>query len=91
MSRTLGKNRWALFLLILAGIVAGSFLGHLVKNIDFLSWLNYGIDFAVGNPDGNNVVTLDLGALIIHFGLRLKITVGSIIGAAASVIIYRKI
>jgi len=91
MSRTLGKNRWALFLLILAGIVAGSFLGHLVKNIDFLSWLNYGIDFAIGNPDGSNVVTLDLGALAIHFGLRLKITVGSIIGAIASVIIYKKI
>lgn len=91
MARTLGKNRWALFLLILAGIVAGSFLGHLVRNVDFLSWLNYGIEFAIGNTQGNNVVTLDLGALVIHFGLKIKITVGSIIGAAASVIIYKKI
>ncbi|HPU64146.1 MAG TPA: DUF4321 domain-containing protein [Mobilitalea sp.] len=91
MARTLGKNRWALFLLLLAGIVAGSFVGHLVRKIDFLSWLNYGFDFSVGNTEGNNVVTLNLGALIIHFGLRLKITVGSIIGAVASIFIYKKI
>jgi len=91
MARTVGKNRWALFLLLLAGIVAGSFISHLVRNINFLSWLNYCIDFAVGNPDGNNIVTLDLGALILHFGFRLKITVGSIIGAAISLIIYKKI
>lgn len=91
MVRTVGKNRWALFLLVLAGIVAGSFLGYLVRNIKYLSWLNYGIDFAIGDTGGKNVLILDLGALVIQFGLRLKITVGSIIGAAISVIIYKKI
>jgi hypothetical protein len=91
MARTVGKNRWALFLLILAGIVAGSFISHLVRNVNFLSWLNYCIDFAIGNADGSNVLTLDLGALVIHFGLRLKITVGSIICAAIAVIIYKKL
>ncbi|CRZ34358.1 uncharacterized protein DUF4321 [Herbinix hemicellulosilytica] len=91
MARTLGKNRWALFLLLLAGIVAGSFVGHLVRKVDFLSWLNYGIDFSIGNAEGNNIVTLNLGALIVHFGLRLRITVGSILGAVASIFIYKKI
>lgn len=90
-SKTLGKNRWALFLLILAGIVVGSFIGHLVRKVDFLSWLNYGIDFAIGNSEGNNVVSLDLGAIAVHFGIRIKITIASVLGAIASVFIYKKI
>lgn len=91
MARTFGKNRWALFLLILLGIVTGSFIGHLTKNVDFLSWLDYGIDFSIGYADGSNVVTLNLGALIIHFGFRLRITIASVIGAIASVFIYKTI
>ncbi len=91
MARALGKNKWALFLLILAGIVVGSFIGHLVRNIDFLSWLNYGIDFAIGNSDSSKVVSLDLGAVAVYFGLRIKITIASVIGAITSVIIYKKI
>ncbi len=90
-SRTLGKNKWALFLLILAGIVLGSFIGHLLKKVDFLSWLDYGIDFAIGNPDSNNIVSLDLGALVVRFGLRIKITIASVIGAIASIFIYKKL
>jgi hypothetical protein len=90
-SRSLGKNKWALFLLILVGIVIGSFIGHLVRKVDFLSWLNYGIDFAIGNPDSNNIVSLDLGALVVHFGIRINITIASVIGAIASVFIYKKL
>lgn len=90
-SRSYGKNNWALFLLILAGIVLGSFLGHLAKDVEFLSWLNYGIDFAIGDTKDNNIVTLNLGVLIIHFGIRIKITVASVLGAAAAVFIYKKI
>ena len=91
MARTLGKNKWALFLLILLGIVIGSFIGHLLKKVDFLSWLDYGIDFSIGNPDSGNSVGLDLGALAIYFGLRIRITVASVIGAIASVFIYKKL
>lgn len=91
MTKTYGKNKWALFLLILTGIVIGSFAGYLTRDVKFLSWLDEGFFFAIGNPEGNNVVTLDLGALAIHFGFRLKITVGSVIGAAASIFIYKKL
>jgi hypothetical protein len=90
-SRSAGKNYWALFLIILLGIVVGSFLGHLTKEIKFLNWLNYGIYFSIGDSKETSVVTLNLGVLIINFGLSLKITVGSIIGAIASVFIYRKL
>lgn len=91
MAKTFGKNNWALFLLILAGLVVGSFLGHLTKDVDILKWLNYGINFAIGDVNNNNIVTLDLGVLVINFGFRLKITIGSVIGAIAAVFIYKKI
>ncbi|HHT88366.1 MAG TPA: DUF4321 domain-containing protein [Clostridiales bacterium] len=91
MARSVGKNKWALFLLILVGIVLGSFIGHLVRGVDFLSWLNSGLDFAVGNPDGSGVVSLDLGAVAVHIGIRIKITIASVLGALAAVLIYKKI
>ncbi|HWT27447.1 MAG TPA: DUF4321 domain-containing protein [Mobilitalea sp.] len=91
MSKNFGKNGWALFLLILLGIVLGSFAGHLAKDVKFLSWLNYGIDFAIGDKKDNNIVSLDLAVIVIQFGLQIKITIGSIIGAVASVFIYKKI
>jgi hypothetical protein len=90
MAKTNGKNNWALFLLILAGIVIGSFIGLLTKEVNFLLWLNYGIDFAIGDTK-DNIVTLNLGVLIIHFGIRIKITIGSVIGVVASIFIYKKL
>ncbi|MDF2943547.1 MAG: putative rane protein [Herbinix sp.] len=90
-SRNFSKNNWALFLLILVGIVLGSFLGHLAKGVNFLSWLDSGIDFAIGDAKENNVVTLNLGVLIFYFGISIKITVASVIGAAAAVFIYKKL
>ncbi|MDF2486252.1 MAG: putative rane protein [Herbinix sp.] len=91
MARALSKNNWALFLLILAGIVVGSFLGHLAKDVSFLNWLNYGMDFAIGDANNSNIVTLNLGVLVLHFGFRIKVTIGSVIGVVAAVFIYKKI
>ena len=45
-----GKNNWALFLLLLAGIVLGGFIGSLAAGVPFLSWLNYGQTFGFANP-----------------------------------------
>lgn len=84
MKRTGGKNSWALFLLILAGIVLGGFIGMLAENVPALSWLGYGQSFGLDEP-----VVLNLGLLVITFGLTIKITISSIIGVAIAVIIYR--
>jgi hypothetical protein len=91
MAKTYGKNNWALFLLILAGLIAGSFIGHLTKEISYLSWLNYGMNFAIGDTNKGGIVCLDLGALVIQLGLKIKITVASVIGSAIAVLIYKKI
>ncbi|MDF2609695.1 MAG: hypothetical protein K0R92_1169 [Lachnospiraceae bacterium] len=91
MARVSGKNSWALFLLILAGIVLGGFIGYLAKDVSVLSWLNFGQDFGIGSADGTGTVRLDLGIMVIHFGLRIKITIASIIGVILSVFLYRKL
>lgn len=76
----MNKNNWACFLLILAGIVIGGFIGSVLP----VDWLNYGQSFGLTTP-----VVLDLGILCITFGLSIKITVASIIGIILAIIIYR--
>ena len=83
-SGKLGKNNWALFLMILAGIVIGGFIGWLTKDVSFLSWLNFGQSFGLAEP-----VVLDLGIIVLTFGLSIKITIGGIIGIIIGVVIYR--
>ena len=74
-----GKNSWALFLLLLTGIVLGGFIG-----MPALSWLGYGQTFGLDTP-----IVVNLGLLVITFGLTIKITIASIIGVVIAIIIYR--
>ena len=67
MARGAGKNNWALFLLVLAGIVIGSFIAQATAGISALSWLNYGKNFGFTTP-----FVLDLGILVLTFGLMTK-------------------
>lgn len=84
MKGTGSKNSWALFLMILTGIVLGGFIGMLAEGVSALSWLAYGQTFGLQEP-----IVLDLGILIITFGLSIKITIASIIGMILAIIIYR--
>ena len=84
MKRAGGKNSWALFLLMLAGIVLGGFIGTLTAAMPGFAWLNYGQSFGFDNP-----IVLNLGILVITFALNIKITIASIIGLVISAIIYR--
>ena len=84
MKRAGGKNSWALFLLMLAGIVLGGFIGTLTAYMPGFAWLNYGQSFGFDNP-----IVLNLGILVITFALNIKITIASIIGLVISAIIYR--
>ncbi len=75
-----GKNTWTCFLLILAGIVLGGFIGSLFPD----SWLNFGQTFGLSSP-----LVLDLGILSVTFGLTIKITIASIIGIITGIMVYR--
>lgn len=78
------KNYWTLLLLVLAGIVSGGFIGELTSNVSFLSWLNYGQSFGLSDP-----LVLNLGILVLTFGLKIKITIAGIIGILIAILIYR--
>ena len=80
------KNPWTLLLLVLAGIVLGGFLGHLASGVSALSWLGYGQTFGLTSP-----VVLDLGILVLTFGLTITINIASILGIVIAIIIYRLI
>lgn len=84
MSISRNKNFWSLFLLILAGIVLGGFVGSLAEGMPYLSWVNYGQSFGLDSP-----IILNLGILVITFGLNIKITIASIIGVLLAILIYR--
>ena len=84
MKRAGGKNSWALFLLMLAGIVIGKCGLTLTADMPGFAWLNYGQSFGFDNP-----IVLNLGILVITFALNIKITIASIIGLVISAIIYR--
>ena len=79
-----GKNNWTKFILILAGIVLGGFLGNLAQNVSWLSWLNYGQAFGLENP-----LVLDLGILVLTFGLTVRSTIAGIIGIIIGILVYR--
>ena len=83
MAKGAGKNNWALFLLLLAGIMLGSFIAQATSGISALSWLNYGQHFGMTSP-----FKLGLGILIISFSLSIKITIGSILGIIIGIVIY---
>ncbi|HBA63035.1 MAG TPA: DUF4321 domain-containing protein [Lachnospiraceae bacterium] len=78
------KNSWALFLILLTGIVLGGFIGMLAANVPALSWLSYGQAFGFKDP-----IVLNLGILVLTFGLSININIASIIGMIISIIIYR--
>ena len=68
------KSSWALLLLLLSGIVLGGFIGEMTAKVPGLSWLNFGESFGLNDP-----LILNLGILVITFGLSIRITMASII------------
>ena len=78
------KNCWVLLLLVLTGIVLGGFIGTMAQDVSWLSWLNFGQSFGLDTP-----LVLNLGVLVITFGLTIRITMASIIGVAIALLIYR--
>ena len=75
-----------MLLMLLSGIVLGGFLGSLADGISFLSWLNFGQSFGLDTP-----LVLNLGVLVITFGLSIRITMAGIIGVIIALLVYHNI
>ena len=72
--------------MMLSGIVLGGFLGSLADGFSFLSWLNFGQSFGLDTP-----LVLNLGVLVITFGLSIRITMAGIIGVIIALLVYHNI
>lgn len=80
------KNFWVLMLCMLGGLTVGNFVGDLAKNINFLSFIQYGQAFGLDSP-----VNIDLGVLVMSIQFTIKITLAGILGMVAGVLLYKKI
>lgn len=74
------KVNWVFIVLVLIGFVIGRFIGTYFSG----SFLNYGQTFGLSSP-----IVLDLGFIILTFGLQIQITIASVIGVAIALIVYR--
>ncbi|MCI1930520.1 MAG: DUF4321 domain-containing protein [Clostridia bacterium] len=84
MRRSKSKNGFVLVLMLLAGIVIGGFIGDYCGSVKALSWLGYGKTFGLTSP-----LKLDIGVLVLQFGLTIKFTIAGIIGIVVAAFIYR--
>lgn len=74
------RVNWVFIVLVLIGFVIGRFIGTYFSG----SFLNYGQTFGLSNP-----IVLDLGFIILTFGLQIQITIASVIGVAIALVVYR--
>lgn len=74
------RVNWVLVLLVLVGFVIGRFIGTFFEG----SFLNYGQTFGLSNP-----IELNLGFIILTFGLQIHITIASVIGVIISLVVYK--
>ncbi|HWP80285.1 MAG TPA: DUF4321 domain-containing protein [Candidatus Acidoferrum sp.] len=74
-------------ILMLIGVVLGSFIGEMTKNVDGLSWLSYGRSFGLGAA---SPVVLDLAVLRVQFGIGFTLNIAMILGMAVAFYAWRK-
>ena len=80
------KNKWALFFMVLAGIIAGGFIGSYLGELPYMGWLTLGASFGIDPP-----FALNLGVIALSFGFNIKFTIAGVIGMAVSIILYKKL
>lgn len=74
------RVNWVLIVLVLIGFVIGRFIGTYFDG----TFLNYGQAFGLSEP-----IVLDIGFIILTFGLRIQINIASVIGVIIALVIYR--
>ncbi len=74
------KVNWGFVILVLIGFMIGRFIGTFFEG----TFLNYGQTFGMSSP-----IELDLGFIVFTFGLKIQITIASVIGVILSLIVYK--
>lgn len=80
------KKTLYVILLICIGVVVGMLIANLSENISWLSWLSFGREFGLTSP-----FVLNLGIIILTFGMTLNLNISIIIFVVLSLFIGSKI
>ena len=84
MKRLHSKSFPVLFILLLAGVVLGGFIGDWLGSYDAFRWLGYGKSFGITSP-----FVFDVGVLAFQFAFTIKLTIAGLIGFFIAVLIYK--
>ena len=76
----LKKVNWVFVIIVLIGFVLGGCIGNLFDN----SIINYSNTFGLDTP-----IVLNLGFIILTFGLKIQISIASVIGVIIALLIYK--
>ncbi len=74
------RVNWTMVVLVLIGFVIGRFIGTYFDG----SFLNYGQTFGLSSP-----IELNLGFIILTFGLKFQITIASVLGVVIALLVYK--
>ncbi len=75
-----GSINWVFIVIVLIGFVIGGYIGNLFKD----SFINYGNTFGLESP-----IILNLGFIILTFGLKIQISIASVLGVIIALLIYK--
>lgn len=74
------SNNLKLFLLLVGGIIIGSFISYLLAPLPYMSWIGYTKNFG----------HLDLELFSLQFIVNFDISIGSLLGIIIGITIYKK-
>lgn len=83
------RGGWVFTLALVGGLLIGSLIGEACAGNQFLWWLGYGIDFGFSLPE-NVMLDVYIMELNFSFGIWFHFNIASILGLAASWLIFRK-
>ncbi len=82
------KKSFLFFFYLISGIVVGSLITMIARDVSWLSWLSFGTTIGFG---ANNPAMLDLAVLQVWFGFAFELTVAHIITIGLALwLFYRK-
>ena len=90
----LEKRISTLILVVLVGILIGSFLNSMIEMIPggenvFKTFFTYSIPFGIGDVANNKPVLIDLHVIKFQFGFMIRFSLLSIIGIFVSLYLFR--
>ncbi len=80
------SNKIYTLFLVLIGVVVGTFVSTLCKDVKGLAWLSYGAVFGMESP-----LSLNLGVIDITFAISINLTLATIIFIILALFIGKRV